>query len=196
MKKIILILIAGVCLQSAEIDTLWVNTIESKIEWVGRKITGEHNGNLSIAGGFLEIRNDSLIGGEILVNMQSITVLDIESPKWNKKLVDHLKSSDFFNTTEFPTARIEIIHSSPIPKKESKNPVKVSGKLDIKGIVNPININTFAVVNDSIRFAKGTLEIDRTKWNIRYGSTSFFDDLGDKAILDIFLLNYSLSIYK
>jgi hypothetical protein len=76
-------------------DTLWVDKLGSNIQWIGRKVTGEHSGHIEVAGGFIVHADGKLTSGEILMNMQSITVDDIEDPKWNQKLVDHLKMMIF-----------------------------------------------------------------------------------------------------
>ena len=82
-------------------DTLWVDKLNSNVQWIGRKVTGEHSGRIQAAGGFIVKGDGKLNSGEILMNMQSITVDDIENPKWNQKLVDHLKNDDFFNSEKY-----------------------------------------------------------------------------------------------
>ena len=103
MKNYILIFILGCVFANS--DTLWVDKGSSDVQWIGRKVTGQHNGHIQVAGGFIVKNKGKLESGEILMNMQSITVDDIENPKWNQKLVTHLKDDDFFNSGKYPTAK-------------------------------------------------------------------------------------------
>ena len=116
--------------------------------------------------------------------MNSITCTDLEDIGYNQKLVGHLKSDDFFGVKQNPTASLTITKST----KFSKGKATVTANLTIKGKTESI---TFEVVkNGTIYTTK--LEIDRSKYDVRYGSTSFFDSLGDKAIDDIFTLKINL----
>ena len=170
---------------STEGDTLWVDASNSNLQWVGKKVTGEHSGKVDIAGGYIVFRQDKIQSGEILVNMRTITVDDIENPKWNKKLVDHLKNDDFFNTQKFPTARIEILDSK---QTNIDNIFTISANLSIRDKTNSIQ---FDIMLDN-NFATGSLIVDRSEFGIKYKSAKFFDDLGDKLIYDDFNLNFSI----
>ena len=172
-------------------DTLWVDKFTSNVQWIGRKITGdEHSGRIQAAGGFIVKNNDILQNGEILMNMQSITVDDIENPKWNQKLVDHLKNDDFFNTEIYPTAKFVF------DKFEGKGAdTHVSGELTIRDKTVPTDFILNVVVDRDSSFATGTVNIDRTLFDIKYGSGSFFEGLGDRIILDEFTLNFKLIAY-
>ena len=172
-------------------DTLWVDKFTSNVQWIGRKITGdEHSGRIQTAGGFIVKNNDILQNGEILMNMQSITVDDIENPKWNQKLVDHLKNDDFFNTEIYPTAKFVF------DKFEVKGAdTHVSGELTIRDKTVPTDFILNVVVDRDSSFATGTVNIDRTLFDIKYGSGSFFEGLGDRIILDEFTLNFKLIAY-
>ena len=138
------------------------------------------------------LKNDtSLVGGEIIIDMNSISVHDIEHPKWNQSLVEHLKTEDFFDVKKFPVAILQILSSkkSYINDKLNSN-VEISGELTIKNITNKVLIHSYIDFDRNI--SEGQLIIDRTKWDIKYGSNSFFDNLGDKAIYDDFVLNFTL----
>ena len=123
--------------------------------------------------------------------MNSISVDDIEHPDWNKSLVDHLKNEDFFDVKKFPTSKLKILSSkeSSIKDKSNSN-LEVSGELTIKDITNKIMFPLY--VDFTNNTSVGELIIDRTKWNIKYGSSSFFDDLGDRAIYNDFILKFHL----
>lgn len=160
-----------------EIDTKKVDTEKSKITWKGYKVTGSHEGNIDLKSGELKFDGDKLIGGEFTVDMSSIGSTDL-SGEYKTKLDGHLKSDDFFGVENHPTATLVISKT----KSTGKNSYEVTGDLTVKGKTNPI---TFEM---SIYGSKATanIKIDRTKYDVRYGSGSFFDDLGDKTIYDEF----------
>ena len=89
-------------------DTLQINRDLSQIEWIGRKVTGEHSGTVELSAGWITINDSTIMGGKFIFEMTSIKNMDIESPEWKLKLEDHLKSSDFFNVDSFPQAILEI----------------------------------------------------------------------------------------
>lgn len=152
-----------------------VNTDSSTIEWQGFKPAGSHNGTIGIENGIINTYNGSISGGSFLINMNSLK--DSEN---DAKLEKHLKSSDFFDVEKYPNAAFEI---TSIEKVEDKT--MLSGNLTIKGIKNNI---TFPVSvtneNDTVTLSSETFSIDRTKWDIKFKSKSFFDELEDKFIND------------
>jgi len=168
-------------------DTLWVDKLNSNIQWIGRKVAGEHSGRIQAAGGFIVLSDGKLNSGEILINMQSITVDDIENPKWNQKLVDHLNNEDFFNVEKYPTAKF-IFNEF----KGKGADTHVSGKMTILDKTVPISLILNVVVGQDSSYTTGTVNIDRSKFGIKYKSKSFFSDLGDNFILDDFTLNFKI----
>lgn len=163
-----------------------VNVEQSSVSWVGKKITGQHDGNISIQSGALELKNNQLINGNFVIDMNSMTCNDLESPEYNQKLIGHLKSDDFFGVAKFPTASFTITEATPFVDQKAT----VKGTLTIKGISNPVE---FVVMQEGNMYT-ANLEVDRSKFDVRYGSTSFFDNLKDKAIDDIFLLDIKLIV--
>lgn len=149
----------------------------SKVIWKGYKVTGSHQGTIALQSGNLTFEADILVGGEFVINMTTITNTDLEGD-YKGKLEGHLKSDDFFGVTTFPTATLVFKDV----KSNGKNSYAVTGDLTIKGITNPVSFDI------SIYGSKATasVKIDRTKFDVRYGSTSFFDNLKDKAIYDEF----------
>ncbi|MEJ4086937.1 YceI family protein [Galbibacter orientalis] len=160
-----------------EPDTKKVDTEKSEITWKGYKVTGSHEGTIALESGELKFDGDKLIGGEFAVDMTTIGATDL-SGEYKTKLDGHLKSNDFFGVENHPTATLVITKVNPT----GKNSYEVTGDLAIKGKTNPI---TFEM---SVYGSKATanLKIDRTKYDVRYGSGSFFDNLGDKTIYDEF----------
>ena len=195
MKKIFLSAILSVITLFAmatkpHVDHVRVNTENSTVKWKGSKIAESHEGTINIQKGALMIRHGLLVGGQISIDMRSITNTDIESPKYKGILEGHLKDVDFFNVTDFPTASITITNAV----KGEGNFYKVVADLTIKGITHPISFAADVNVNGLNFLATAKIKIDRTKWDIKYNSGNFFKDLGDKLILDeiefdIFLLS-------
>ena len=162
------------------IDNVRVSSESSTIKWIGSKIASSHEGNVSIQKGTLAIDHGTLVGGEFSIDMNSIVCTDLEPNKGGKKIVKHLKNEDFFNVEEYPLAYVKIIRAV----KGSGNTYKIIADLTIKGITKPITFQADVNVNGKNFLATANMKINRTKWDIKYGSGSFFDNLGDRAILD------------
>lgn len=167
---------------------LSVNVAESKVVWLGKKVTGAHTGTIGIAQGNLEFSKDHLSGGTFEIDMKSITNTDIKNDEYKQKLVGHLKSDDFFGVEKFPKSILVIKKA----KHEAGNTYHVKGDLTIKGITNSIDFPVEVIVDGSKASASATITIDRSKFEVKYGSGSFFDDLGDKMIYDDFTLEVTL----
>ena len=158
---------------------------KTKLIWLGEKITGQHTGTINLQSGWLNWQDNKIVSGELSIDMTSLK--DTED---NKQLQGHLKSDDFFGVEKFPTAKLIVTGSTPFDKGTGV----VDGTLTIKGITNPIEFKaTMQKKDDGIWFYSNII-IDRTKYNIRYGSGSFFDNLGDKTIYDEFKLKVNLFV--
>ncbi len=160
-----------------------VDIKESSIEWTGKKVLGSHNGTIQLQEGYLEMEGNILVGGMFVIDMTSITVTDLEAGKGKEKLEGHLKSDDFFGIKNHPTASFEI---DKVAKMDGG--FKVGGTITIKGTSKPISFDLKMDDNTAI----ANLKIDRTKFDVKYGSGSIYDNLGDKAINDIFELDITL----
>ncbi len=154
-----------------------IKTENSKIVWKGYKVTGSHQGTIAIKAGHLNFDKDKLTGGSFIIDMLTITNTDLEG-EYKGKLEGHLKSDDFFGVEKFPTA--SLIFKKV--KSTGKNSYEVTGDITIKGKTNSVTFDVSIYGNK----ANASLKIDRTKFDVRYGSTSFFDGLKDKAIYDEF----------
>ncbi|MGB3618834.1 MAG: YceI family protein [Catalinimonas sp.] len=161
---------------------------KSKIEWVGKKVTGQHDGTVMLKDGALEVENGRVVGGQFTMDMTTIEVTDIEDPATNAKLKGHLMSDDFFSVEKYPTARFVITDVQPA----GSGKIDVTGDLTIKGITHAVNFPATVSNRDGQTRARAEFEIDRTKWNVRYGSGSFFEGLGDKVIYDDFTIKLDL----
>lgn len=156
----------------------FIKTEKSKITWKGYKVTGSHEGTIKIKQGSLTFKNNKLVGGSFLIDMTSITNTDLTNAGYKSKLEGHLKSDDFFGVVKHPQATLIFTKV----KSNGKNSYKIKGDLTIKGNTHAITF-TMSVYGNK---ANASLKIDRTKYNVRYGSNSFFDGLKDKAIYDEF----------
>ena len=180
MKKIVLAgLVAFVAFsfKGADVEKKEVKTSESKVVWKGYKVTGSHEGTISLKSGSLSFNEDKLTGGEFVMDMTSLIVTDLEG-EYKGKLEGHLKSDDFFGIENFPTASLVFNEV----KATGKNSYSVTGDLTIKGKTNPVTFSISIYGNK----ATASLKVDRTKYDVKYGSASFFDGLKDKAIYDEF----------
>ena len=171
-------------------DTLQVDLENSQISWVGRKVTGEHNGTLNLSSGWVVMNKTNLIGGKFILDMTSISNTDIESPEWKQKLEDHLRAVDFFYVDSFPHATLEIIENQPLSDNKSASNNQILAKLTIRGITQELSFPISLQQSDFIFSAEGTVNIDRTLYNIQYQSSKFFEELGDKLIYDDFTVQF------
>ena len=176
-------------IQAATAEAVYqVDHRESKLTWTAKKMTGSHTGVIKVAAGQLQIDNNVLKGGSFTLDTRSITVTDITNENMNGKLTGHLKSDDFFSVEKHPTATFVI--TSAVPK--GGGDYEVTGDLTIKGITNAISFPAAVAVSGGKATAKATVKVDRTKFDIKYRSNNFFENLGDKAIYDDFTLDVSL----
>ena len=171
-------------------DTLQVDLDSSKINWTGRKVTGEHTGTLNLSTGWVVMDKNILVGGKLILDMTSISNTDIESPEWKLKLEDHLKSEDFFNVDSFPLAILEIKGHHALSDDQSASNNQILADLTIRGIKQELSFPISLQQSGSIVLAKGKVDIDRTLYNIQYKSGKFIQNLGDKLIYDDFTVQF------
>lgn len=154
-----------------------VNTETSTVTWKAYKVTGSHTGKVNLKSGALTFDEGKLTGGEFVVDMSSLIATDLEG-EYKDKLEGHLKSDDFFGVEKNPTS--SLVFTSV--KASGKNSYDVTGNLTIKGITKEISLDVSIYGSK----ATATMKVDRAQYDVRYGSGSFFDDLGDKTIYDEF----------
>ena len=153
--------------------------------WLGEKVTGQHNGTIMLKSGWLSFKDNKIVSAEFNIDMT--TIKDVDA---NARLEGHLKSDDFFSVEKFPTAKLVITGSTSFEKGSGV----VTGTLTIKGISNPIEFKSTVQKKDDGFWFYSNIVVDRTKYNVRYGSGSFFDNLGDKVIYDEFKLKVALFV--
>lgn len=179
--------------KAAKAATYQVDAAKSQLTWNGKKVTGEHSGTINVANGQILVAGNKVTGGAFDIDMTSIKNTDLTDPEYNGKLIGHLKSDDFFSVEKNPKASFKITNLTPIKgAKAGQANYTVKGNLTIKGITNPVSFPATIAVNNGTATAKGVATLDRTKWDIRYGSKSFFANIGDKAIHDDFTLNFNI----
>lgn len=178
----------------AHVDTYKLDTQTSSLEWKGEKLTGSHFGAIQFSSGTLS-DNHGTVSGKFEADMQSITVKDLEGES-KTKLETHLKSADFFDVQNFPKSSFAITALKPLGANAEGHTHAISGNLTIKNKTNPVVFNAkFSEEPGKLRFT-GAAKIDRSKFDVRYRSKSFFPDIGDKLIYDEFTLNFNVALVK
>ena len=189
MKKLILLTVVSILIRFnvQGQETFKISPEKSTIEWLGEKVTGAHSGYINLQSAFFLIEDEKFVGGEFIIDMNSIKCTDIENRTYASKLEEHLKDPDFFNSSKYPISNFKI--SNIIFDGTS---YMITGNMTIKEITQEITFPAKFENDGDIFHANATLKIDRTKHDIKYGSGSFFDDLGDRMIYDEFTLKIHL----
>jgi polyisoprenoid-binding protein YceI len=160
-------------------QTFKIVSTQSNIDWVGRKVTGAHNGTITVKEGEIVLTDGKLTGGKFIIDTTSIKILDVTDPATNAQFFGHLASDDFFSIEKYPEATLEIT---------SVSGNHVEGSLTIKGITHPTSFDVAVNANGDQLTATGKLVIDRTKYEMKFRSGNFFKDLGDTLIYNDFEL--------
>jgi len=187
MKRTLLLLsISGLLfLNVTAQERLNADVSKTSLLWLGEKVTGQHTGTINLQSGWLNWQNNKIVSGEFLIAMT--TLKDSEG---SANLEGHLKSEDFFGVEKYPTSKLVVTGSTPF----DKGTAVVTGTLTIKEVTNPVEFKaTMQKKDDGVWFFANII-VDRTKYNVRYGSGSFFDNLGDKTIYDEFKLKVNLLV--
>ncbi len=165
-----------------------VDNHASKINWLAKKVTGGHNGAIGISSGMFHVQNDVATDASLYIDIRSITDADLTDKNSNDKLVTTLKGETFFNSAKYPGATFvstSVVHTSGLQ-------YTVKGKLTIKGITNEVSFPATIIINKNKLTATAKISVDRTKFDIKIRSKSFFENLGDKVIYDNFDLDITL----
>ena len=157
---------------------------QSNIDWVGKKVTGAHNGTIAVKEGEIILSDGKLAGGKFIIDTTTIKILDVTDPATNAQFFGHLASDDFFSIEKYPEATLEIT---------SVSGNHVEGELTIKGITHPVAFDVAVNVNGGSLNATGKLIIDRTNYEMKFRSGNFFKDLGDTLIYNDFELDVNVT---
>lgn len=189
IKSLAVLVLALSLTTSVFAGILKVDAAKSTVKWLGKKVTGEHTGTVALKEGSLVSENGKVTSGKIVMDMTTIVDKDLTDAEWNAKLIGHLKSDDFFAVATHPTSELVLT------KVESNGSTSVfTGNLTIKGITNPVTFNATSSKDGKNTSFVGTMTIDRTKFNMKFGSKSFFENLGDKVVYDDFTLDFNLVV--
>ena len=161
-----------------------VDASKSTVLWKGKKVLGAHDGNIKIKSGSLDFTGDKLTGGTFVIDMKTINCTDLSGDA-KKNLEGHLMSDDFFGVEKFPDAKFTI---KKVASRGTDGDFTITGDITIKGKTKEIKFPAKIGKNS----AEAKLVLDRSEFDIRYGSGSFFDNLGDKTIYDEFELDIKL----
>jgi polyisoprenoid-binding protein YceI len=194
MKKIAIVLSALFVLTAftTHVDKYTADVTKSKLVWKAEKVTGGHDGHVSLKSGNVFMDHGKIAKASFVVDMNTITNDDIKSEKYSNKLVGHLKSEDFFNVKKHPEVSFDMIKATPV----GNGKFDVFGNITIKGIQGVISFPMMLKESKSELEVSGTFSFDRTKFDIKYDSGSFFENLGDRAINDEVVIDFNIVLYK
>jgi len=165
-----------------------IDTKASTASWLAKKVTGQHEGGVAISKGNIVSDGKNITGGSFEIDMTTISCTDITDKEYNGKLLVHLKGDDFFSVEKNPTTKFELTKAT----LKSGNDYTVTGKLTIKGITNEVTFPAMIKMDAKTFVTVAKIMVNRTKFDIKYGSASFFEGIGDKAINDEFELNINI----
>ncbi|GAB2625640.1 YceI family protein [Belliella aquatica] len=173
---------------ASNLEALNISKTESTVGWKAAKVTGEHWGKVKISSANLDYQNGRITSGSFEIDMTSITVEDIKDANSNARLTNHLKSDDFFSVEKFNKSSMTITEA----KTSNGKDYEIKGNLVIKGISNPVTFPAQVTEEGNKVIATGKITFDRTKYDIKYRSGNYFENLADKLIYDEVTLEVKL----
>ena len=173
--------------------TYRIDCEKSQVTWIGRNLSGRHVGTLAISQGELTIAQGQLTGGRIVIDMKSLNNIDLQQEDYRSMLISHLLSEDFFEVARYPNAEARLNGWRPIPEATpGRANYLIDADLTIKGITHPVQFAAvIAPQTDGVK-AQASLDIDRTAWNVTYGSGRLFEMLGMHLVNDLVTLEFFL----
>jgi polyisoprenoid-binding protein YceI len=193
MKKLLLVVLALAVYAGVSASTRYeVDLTRSSVKWNGKKVGGEHYGTIGLKSGSLEMKDEVITSANMVMDMNAMVCEDLTDAGINARLIGHLKSDDFFSVEKFPTATFVLTGV----KKVAGNEYDFTGNLTIKGITQPLTFRATASTEGSLLKSSGRMVINRAKYDVKYGSGSFFTGLGDRLIYDDFTLDFTLVAQK
>ncbi len=181
-------------LTTGEYVTYSVDLENSNIEWIGARPASQHNGIVSIKEGHLNINDGEIAGGEFVIDLTDITVLDITDPARNARLKRHLESDDFFDVENHPEARFVITSVEELQNAASGLTHRITGNLLMRGRDRAVTFDAAVDINDENIGARSVqFLINRTEWGVNYQSRTIFGSVLDNFILDDIALVVNLT---
>jgi polyisoprenoid-binding protein YceI len=167
--------------------TYEIDTEKSVVEWSGRNINNRHHGRIAVSGGELVMANGLPQSGCIKLDMNTLTDIDLQDEVWRSMLLKHLKSEDFFDVERFPLVTFELNGASAIATATPGTPnTEIAGVLTIKETARSICFPAIiAPQEDGTLKAHAVLDLDRTLWNVCYGSGKLYERLGMHLVNDL-----------
>ena len=174
-------------------STFTIDTNRSTIEWAGRNPNSRHVGTVEISEGVITSKEGSF-SGTIEIDMNSIHNVNLEGDELQPVLEAHLKSDDFFFTSMFPKATLIIEEAVPIEHGTQTTPnFLVKGELSLRGVSASLDFDaTVSLADENTLLLEAHFDIDKTRWNVIYGSSRFFEHLGMHKVFDLISLQLNL----
>ena len=165
-----------------------VDTTASVLTWIGTKPTGSHNGTVAIKSGGLLVEEGTLKGGEFVIDMNTITNVDMAGSDGAGKIEGHLKAPDFFDIAVYPTSKFVITKVEDVEGK-----LAVTGNLQIKDVTKSITIPAMISTEGGVTtFKSDVFNVDRADFNVKYGSKRWIEGLKDKFINDLMEMSFEV----
>ena len=187
MKKLFILVLFLSLIYTQNEKTFTLNPDNTVLRWTAEKVTGTHWGYVKVESGSVMVKGKKILTGECIVDMSTITVMDMKDSPYGIKLENHLRSTDFFDTENHSRASLKI---KSVSYKQGS--VDLTGDLTIKGKSHPVEFSAVLKFSDKGATAKGQIKIDRTLYDIKYRSGKFYPDIGDKMIYDVFKLDFEV----
>ena len=189
MKKVLTLftLVTLISATSISAQTIKADKNNTTLNWTGKKISGTHTGTIALKEGTFVLENNRITKGNFVIDMATIVNTDLEG-QWKERLEGHLKSDDFFSVEKFNNSVLELTKASEFKSGSAE----VEGKLTIKGMTHPVK---FSVMKNGNTYT-ASVKVDRTLYDIKYGSGKFFSNLGDNMIDDFFILDVKIVTSK
>ncbi|MBB4036091.1 polyisoprenoid-binding protein YceI [Dysgonomonas hofstadii] len=164
---------------------LVVDTTASVIKWKGSKVGGSHHGTIALKSGNLSINGESLASGSFVIDMNRIVDEDLTQKNMNEMLVNHLKSEEFFDVAKYPESTFTITKIEAGTNTTDSVTHLVSGNLKLKDVEKNITFGAkITKEGDLYKAVTVPFTIDRTQWNVTYGSKTLFANLKDNIVDD------------
>lgn len=164
-----------------------VDLTESRVLWTGRNLVNRHDGAVALKGGWLDFEGNRLTGGRVTLDLTQISCHDLAGTDLHDVLIHHLHDADFFDVANHPEAVLEIAAAAPIEGGTPGAPnLHVTALLHLRGLAHPVEFDAVSGITlDGRAAAQASFAIDRTRWNVRYGSGKLFHRLAGHLVNDL-----------
>lgn len=194
MKKRFLIstqmlIVASLLMPGLTAQEFKADLAKTNLTWEGKGVGKSHTGTVKLKAGTLMLKAGIPDNGLFVFDMTSLVNTDL-SGNMADRLIGHLASDDFFGVETYPEVKFKVLGSKALDGGK----LLVKGELTIKGKTNPIEFTSEVMKSGDSYMFKGSVEVDRSLFDVKYGSGKFFENLGDKAINDIFTLDFDLYV--